>query len=73
MNGESKKNNGSMDDTLEDTFPASDPPSWSSPRQHEEKQLKREKDETKARPESVTPAYTKKDYKPEHGATGSHH
>ena len=49
-----------MDETLEDSFPASDPPSWSQPRP--EKELKVMKAETKARPGGTGKHYGKDEY-----------
>ena len=47
-----------MDHTLEDTFPASDPPSWSTPQPH--KQLKKADEESRGRPRSKS--FTREDY-----------
>ncbi len=49
-----------MDETLDDSFPASDPPSWSTPQPH--KDLKKEKRETKGRPDEVEQKFDKGDY-----------
>ena len=63
-----------MDDTLENSFPASDPPSWSTPHgDHQEKQGKREKDGTKARPKGVRQHFSKKDYMADDSKAGSRH
>jgi hypothetical protein len=51
-----------MDETLEDSFPASDPPSWSTP--HPEKELQVKKDETKGRPKEVHQDFSKSDFMP---------
>lgn len=56
----SKPKQKQMDETLEDTFPASDPPSWSMPRADHDLNL--QKKETKARPDNVDKNFTKNDY-----------
>ena len=52
-----------MDDTLEDSFPASDPPSWSQPPEtNPEQQLKKQDKESKGRPDEVHKEYSKEDF-----------
>lgn len=60
-----------MDRELENSFPASDPPSWSTPRPEAELELK--KTQSKGRPDQVQ-KFDKTDYlpDPEHGCGCGH-